>query len=269
MSYPPFDRNAQTPDDMRSGSRGSLPAGFVPWQRGVTCTVRPELLAPLGHTREYRLNVTVRRRIPAGCPFAEYETIYRRATDLAGLRLASVAACNTAAPLHHWLMTHAWFRQHLGGHDFVSASVTHGLVVAVNRLLPSGEPFPPSAALLTDGGHDQQTFAARHLDGSGRRHVDEIYSEFDLGAAPGAGDDVTVSYCEYCGRPEVELEPYVRRAEHLAAFYCQSWAPAGRATPLPIVMREWTSLETGKRTEPGLVAVHVFLRGEETSGGIG
>jgi hypothetical protein len=36
-----------------AGSEGTLPAGFVPWQRGVTCTVRPEWLAPIDPCRTY------------------------------------------------------------------------------------------------------------------------------------------------------------------------------------------------------------------------
>ncbi len=245
------------------GARGALPPSFVPWQRGVTCTVRPELLAPLQENREYRLNVTVRRRVPTGCAYAEYATLYRRATGLAHARLDAVGARNHEVAIHRWVMAHAWFRQHLEGNDFVCASVTHGLVVAGRRLLPAGEPFPAAAALWTTGGHDEATFAGRHLDAAGRRHVDEIYSEFDLGDAPGSSADVTVSYGEYCTREETDFEPYVRRAEHVAGFYCESWTPSAPAPRLPIVMREWSSLATGKRAEPHLVTMHLFLRGEQ------
>ncbi|MNC86527.1 hypothetical protein D3C83_21970 [compost metagenome] len=135
--------------------------------------------------------------------------------------------------------------------------------MANGRLLPAGEPFPAAGALWTTGGHDEATFARRHLDAAGRRQVDEIYSEFDMGDAPGASADVTVSYGEYCGRGDVEVDPYVRRAERLARFYCESWTPRTAPADPPIVMREWSCLPTGKREDPRLVTVHLFLRGEQ------
>ena len=45
------------PYPLLAGSEGTLPADFVPWQRGVTCTVRPEWLAPIDPHRIYLANV--------------------------------------------------------------------------------------------------------------------------------------------------------------------------------------------------------------------
>ena len=48
------------PDLSHSGEHGDLPLDFQAWRRGLTYTVRPELLRPLPPKREVRLNVTVR-----------------------------------------------------------------------------------------------------------------------------------------------------------------------------------------------------------------
>ena len=61
---------------------------------------------------------------------------------------------------------------------------------------------------------------------------------------------------------DLDFEPYVHRAERLAAFYRDSLMtkPNMGETPLPIVMREWFSLDTNKTTDRRVVTVHLFLR---------
>jgi hypothetical protein len=69
------------PDSLSAGGEGTLPADFVPWQRGVTCTVRPEWLAPIDACRTYLANVTVQRSAPLHEPFADYGALYHLYTD--------------------------------------------------------------------------------------------------------------------------------------------------------------------------------------------
>ena len=85
------DAPADMPDFSRPGSDGALPDGFAEWQRGVTYTVRPELLAPLASGRDYRLNVTLRRRHPLDREFTGYDELYQRVSGIAAARVAAVA----------------------------------------------------------------------------------------------------------------------------------------------------------------------------------
>jgi hypothetical protein len=90
---------------MTPGSDGVLPDGFVEWECGVVYTVRPELLRRLQPQREYLLNVTVRRRVPADEESVDYARLYHRAAALARARLEIVAGRN-GQPLHAWIQAH-------------------------------------------------------------------------------------------------------------------------------------------------------------------
>ena len=48
------------PDFSQPGDDGEILDGFAVWRRGVTCTVRREMLFPLPRGQEYRVNATVR-----------------------------------------------------------------------------------------------------------------------------------------------------------------------------------------------------------------
>ena len=245
---------------MTPGSDGVLPDGFVEWECGVVYTVRPELLRRLQPQREYLLNVTVRRRVPADEESVEYTRLYHRAADLARARLEIVAGRNEH-PLHSWIQAHAWMRQQLGAYSFASATITSGVIIAADGPLPTGEGLPSSAALLAPGGLEQGEFAARHTDAAGRRHFDEVYTEFDMRSAPRDVRDMTVSYGEYTEEVAGSIAPYLNRAEELAAFYLEPTAAAVAAgSGAPVLKREWTVLRTDKQTDPHLVSVHLFLR---------
>ena len=249
------------PDFSRAGSEGNVPDGFAEWQRGVTYTVRPALLGTLTPGRHYRLNVTSRRSHPRDLEFIDYASLYRRVTELAAARVAIVGSRNDG--LHTWILAHAWFRQDAGRRSFVAATVTQGIVVATGGLAPRGEEVPSADALSQPGGQPQETFAARHINDAGDRHLDEIYSEFDMREGPATTGDLTVSYGEYTAEGgDVDFQPCVRRAERLAAFYRQSLTGDQHAerTPLPIVMREWTCLDTSKSRDRRIITVHLFLR---------
>src|SRR5688572_24081827 len=65
-----------------AGGEGTWPVDFVPWQRGVTCTVRPEWLAPIDASRTYLANVTVQRAAPLHEPFTDYGSLYNHAMTI-------------------------------------------------------------------------------------------------------------------------------------------------------------------------------------------
>jgi hypothetical protein len=252
-----------TIDFSRSGSDGALPDGFVPWQRGVVYTVRPELLATLQSGREYHLNVTMRRRVPGGHEFTGYGDLYRRVTEIADARIAGLARRAAGRPLQTWIHAHAWWRQDAGAGTFLSASATRSIVLDGGRdAAPEGLGTPSAAALQTSGGQTRESFAASHVDGAGQLRLDEIFTEFDTGETPGATRDLTISYGEYTGSPDVAFDDYLTHAERLATFYCDALRPpAAVRQPPPIVMREWTCLETGKTTaDRHMVSIHLFLR---------
>jgi hypothetical protein len=252
-----------TIDFSRAGSDGALPDGFVPWQRGVVYTVRPDLLAALQAGREYRLNVTMRRPVHGGHEFTGYGDLYRRVTDVADARIAGLARRAAGRPLQTWILAHAWWRQDLGAQSFVSASATRSIVLDDGRAAAfHGQETPSAAALQMPGGQTRESFAASHVDDAGQRRLDEIFTEFDTDDASGAPRDLTISYGEYTGSPDVAFDDYLSRAERLATFYCDSLhPPAAVHPPPPIVMREWTCLETGRTTaDRHVVSIHLFLR---------
>jgi len=144
----------------------------------------------------------------------------------------------------------------------VSASATRSIVLDDGRAAAlHGQETPSAAALQMPGGQTRESFAASHLD-AGQRRLDEIFTEFDTGDVPGGSRDLTISYGEYTGSLDVAFDDYLTRAERLATFYCDSLhPPAAVHQPPPIVMREWTCLETGRTTaDRHIVSIHLFLR---------
>jgi hypothetical protein len=253
-----------TSSTSRPGSSGALPQGFREWERGVTYTVRPELLAPLADGREYRLNATLRRACTKEGDFTGYAGLYRRASTILDARVAAVARRNEGRRLHTWVLTHAWFRIEAGDRSFVSASITRALTLAGDgRHWPEGEETPSAEALQRPGGQSRDAYAARHDDDYGRRRLDEIYVEFEGGERSEAARDVTISYGEYIADPTgLDFAPYLQRAEQLAACYRDSATTSSHpgGTLLPVLMREWTCLDTSKTTDRRIVTVHLFLR---------
>jgi hypothetical protein len=96
-----------------------LPAGFAPWQRGVTCTVRPEWLAPIDPARTYLANVSVQRVAPLEDPFTGYDSLYGQATAIVRKHQLERAG---GGNLRAWIQAHAWFRVDLPQSSFVSAT---------------------------------------------------------------------------------------------------------------------------------------------------
>jgi hypothetical protein len=131
-------------DLSQPGEDGELPGDFREWQRGVTYTVRPGMLAPLARDRDYWLNTTIRRIRGAGEPAVSYAELYPRATAILDARIAEITAGDSAAP-HQWIVAQAWFSQDLRGQVIDSAAITIGL--SYRGTLRAGA-TPPAAADL-------------------------------------------------------------------------------------------------------------------------
>src|SRR5258707_12550694 len=123
------------PDFSQPGDDGAILDGFAVWRRGVTYTVRREMLSPLLCGQEYRINATVRRRIAKGATFTAYGDLYQRSTAILGARIAELTSSGDGESLHTWVLWHAWWRGAIadkyptaGAYDVPRASVTIGLV---------------------------------------------------------------------------------------------------------------------------------------------
>jgi hypothetical protein len=240
-------RVAGLPDSLSSGGEGSLPAGFVPWQRGVTCTVRPEWLAPIDAGRTYLANVTVQRSAPLHEPFADYGPLYNHAMVIVRRHLRDRAG---TANVLTWIQAHAWFRIDLPDLSLVSATVTLGLSANDSARTAEGEPLPSADDLRHPSGSTPESFAARHHDLRGQRRVDHLYTDFDR--TDGSSRDVTVSYGEYANDAPPDYASFTARAER----FVESYDPS-----LELLMREWRATETNKTTDlPWIVVMETYLR---------
>jgi hypothetical protein len=230
-----------------SGAEGTLPAGFIPWQRGVTCTVRPEWRAPIDPSRIYLATVTVQSTAPLDEPFTDYATLYNHAMAL--VRRHQLDRLR-AADLHSWIQAHAWFRIDLPGSALLSATVTLGLSANENASAPAGEPLPSAEELQRPSGHTPESLAARHENRQGQRRVDHLYTDFDRTA--GVSRDITLSYGEYATDPPSDWEPFLERAQGFVRSYDSS---------RDVLMREWRATSTDKATDlPWIVVMETYLR---------
>src|SRR5687767_11439763 len=128
---------AAVPCPPLAGDEGTLPVEFVPWQRGVTGTVRPEWLAPFDPSRTYLANVTVQKTAPLRDPFTDYGSLYNDAMAIVRRHQLDRAG---VAKLHTWVQAHAWFRMDLPESTLVSATATLGLSANEDASTTAGEP---------------------------------------------------------------------------------------------------------------------------------
>jgi len=235
------------PDSPLAGAEGTLPVDFVPWQRGVTCTVRPEWLAPLDPSRTYLANVTVQKAAPRGEPFTDYESLYNYAMTIVRRHELDRAG---VAELHTWVQAHAWFRIELPASALVSATVTLGLSANEDASASAGEPPPSAENLRRPSGHTPESFAAKHENLRGQRRVDHLYTEFDR---TGSGSrDITLSYGEYAHDAPADFGSFIGRAERFVRV-CDS--------SLELLMREWRATRTDKTTDlPWIIVLESYLR---------
>src|SRR5690242_21245491 len=87
MSQELNNQDRSPSDFSKPGNAGVLPDHFIPWQWGVTYTVHPELLSPVQCGREYRLTISVLRRV-VHAQDPGYADLYNRATTIANGRTA-------------------------------------------------------------------------------------------------------------------------------------------------------------------------------------
>jgi hypothetical protein len=230
-----------------AGSEGTLPVDFVPWQRGVTCTVRPEWLAPIDSHRTYLANVTVQRTAALGEPFTDYERLYNHA--LAIVRKHQLDRTG-GAELKTWIQAHAWFRIDLPGSALVSATVTLGLSANEDAPKMAGEPPPSPEELRHTSGQTPESLAAQHANRTSERRIDHLYTEFDR--TGGASSDITLSYGEYAHDAPSDYGPFIGRAERFVQAYDSS---------LAFLMREWRATKTDKATDlPWIIVAETYLR---------
>jgi hypothetical protein len=231
-----------------AGSEGTLPAGFVPWQRGVTCTVRPEWLAPIDPWRTYLANVTVQRVAPLRGPFTDYRSLYDRALAIVRGHQRDRAGAEQLLPT--WIQAHAWFRIDLPEAALVSATITLGLSASDNTSRTAGQCPPSAESLLHPSGQSPESFNRKHEDLRGQRRVDHLYTDFDR--TDGSSGDITLSYGEYADTAPSDYGAFIARAERFGRSYDPS---------LELLMREWRATRTDKATDMSwIIVVETYLR---------
>ena len=120
---------------------GVLPEGFQEWNRGLTYTLRPEILTP-ETGRVYRFNVNVRWPIHDHSGIVSYRDIYSHAARIGEARLTELREAHAAASTQIWLAIHAWGR-FSGPKQFAYASLTCAFRLASGEdSAPAGEAPP-------------------------------------------------------------------------------------------------------------------------------
>ena len=242
---------AEPADFSQPGSDGALPSGFIEWQRGVTYTVRPEMLFPLVCGREYRLTASVRRKTAKGEPFTAYADLYQRASAIADARIAELICADEAAALHRWIVWHGWRSLEAGPHQLLFAFLTIGLVwTKEGDPKPRGENAPTPAELVAPGGATLE-----ELQRVASQRSDEIYIDFDHRDLACANPDIVMfSYGEYSPACErINFEPFVQGAENRARFHYELFKAQCSKDTFRIVRREWLRL-----TDPYFAVVNVY-----------
>jgi hypothetical protein len=244
-----------------AGEYGELPQGFQEWQRGLTYTVRPDLLWPIRLKGEVRLNVTVRHVAPRPGTPPSFAELYDRATTVMAGRIGALRCDDMTAVAGSWIVAHAWFVNELGAKSVYSASITSAVsFLPEGTPAPVGEPRPEAAALLVPSGGTPEAFAAKHANDQDARRLDEVYVDFEHA---GPARDITVSYGEYVPTCHgLDYAPIVARAEACARFHHRTLGASDRSVTLPFdVLRcEWTCLSTNKTVDPAIATVHVYFR---------
>ena len=232
--------SASPVDFTRPGSEGTLPDGFIEWQRGVTCTVRPEMLKSLRPDEEYYLLSAVSRRIEKGQSFTDYEPLYRKAIANARSRIREFRCEEPGRRLHTWIAAHAWMARDVPKFTIVGAFVTLGVSYlaegsvtprCMTRESPELKPLKPNA---------------------------EGFVDFDLQDRSASNEHLAMfSYGEYVPTTVgLDYEQFVRRAEHRTRCYHRMLSEKDRSTRKPeIVRRQWFCA-----TSPDIAVVHIYFR---------
>ena len=226
------------PDFFEPGNDGALPDGFAVWRRGVTYTVRPEMLSPLDRGREYRINATVRRKIAKDGEFTAYGDLYQRCTRILRGCTEALTSSDEGGALHTWVQWHTWWSGAIadkypaaGDGKVACASVTIGLAYPIaGEARPQGQDTPELEQLMIPGGAIAEF-----------QRFDEAYIDFDFNDFSDGSTDATLSYGEYVpATRRNNFEPIVRRAESLARFHGRMLS---QDSSVEILRREWFCIE--------------------------
>ena len=237
-------RSPATADYSLPGNDGTLPENFTAWQWGISYTVRPELLSTLVAGQEYRIIVSVLRKVSDAETFSGYKELYHRSTAIAHARADRLAGPGGGHLPHKRILTQGWFRH--GTTNLVRAFITLGVTYLTETAAKAEGEVPPSAEQLVQPGGmtpDNTTVTAAH------KHFHEAYVEADISDGSGSLDILTLSYGEYVDTVEgLNFQPFVDRAEQLMEFHRRFVNKR-----LNIIRREWFYA-----TNPNIAVVHVY-----------
>jgi hypothetical protein len=241
-------------DFSQPGSAGTLPEGFVEWQRGVNYTVHPDMLGSLEAGKEYHFYSAVSRRIRKGATFTGYEGLYRKAMAIGRARIREFRCKEPRLRLHTWIAAHAWRASDVPNFTIVGAFVTLGVLFpAQGSLKPHGLIEPDSAELRRPGGLTPESPELKTLSRNAEGFVD-----FDLQDRSASKDQLAMfSYGEYVPTTVgLDYEQFVRRAEHRTRCYHRMLSEEERSIRQPeIIRRQWFCA-----TNPDIAVVHLYFR---------
>jgi hypothetical protein len=231
------------PDYSNPGEHGSIPEGFSPWRWSVTYTVHPELHSPMKRGEEFRIVVSVLRKMESGDSFPGFADLYDRATEIANGRAEHLIPPGPGLTRHKRIVTHGWFRH--GDTSLVRAFLTLGVrFVKDGEPRPQGESAPGREQLAIPGGMTPENYKVPGPDVDKPYH--EVYSDRDA-RDPKVSDPkiFLFSYGEFVRTcDEVDYMPFVKRAEKLARFHFSS---TGKLTK----NRAWRQHRQSSTNSPG------------------
>jgi hypothetical protein len=253
MSQELNNRDQCPPDFYKPGNDGVLPDHFTPWRWGVTYTVHPELLSPIQSGREYRLTVSVLRKV-LNAQDPGYADLYNRATTIANGRTARLQCADGNGTFHTRILTHGWFTH--ANTNLARAFVTMGAVFLKPGDTERQSQSAPSAAdFAVPGGMTPENYTLPVVEGDKR--ICELYSEADVRDPAVPGTNVfTLSYGEYVAScSDVDYKPFIERAQELAQFHFSTENLSSGGSGLIIIRREWFCA-----TNPDIAVVHLYIQ---------
>jgi hypothetical protein len=226
-----------------------LPDGYEEWQRGVSYTVRPEMLQPLQRGEKYYMYAGVWRGVAQGEEFTDYEGLHRKTMAIVAERLKELTCRTRGAPLHHWVTAHGWFRKEVPNSSLVAMFVSVGVLYPRRGQVKPESVSPPEAQALTAPGG----MGPHDVDPNLWKQPAEGYVDF-MGKDDREDSNIAMfSYGEYVPTTvDLDYEPFVRRAEDRARFSLRLSGKEKR--PLQVVRRQWFCA-----TSPDIAVVHIYF----------
>src|SRR5262249_12080971 len=156
------------------------------WQWGVTYTVRPHMLEPLGAGRDHKLFIVCRKKIASGEEFTDYGDLYRQGFMICEARGVELGGGGGGGG-ETWVGADDWFRHNAGPHELVGACITMGIAcLDPEDTVPEGQLPPAPHQLRAPGGSQLREKAEASSREVPHFNLDETYSAFDFrdGASP-------------------------------------------------------------------------------------